>query len=98
MPDLKKNLRTCPNGHRYYKSSDCPSCPACEAAKKPESGFLSLVPAPARRALLAAGIRTLQQLSEHSEAELLALHGFGKASLPVLKSALKASRLSLRKK
>lgn len=26
----KKTLRTCKKGHRYYKSSDCPVCPACE--------------------------------------------------------------------
>lgn len=51
MATTRKTLRTCKNGHRYYKSSDCPVCPVCEEEKRPEEGFLSLVSAPARRAL-----------------------------------------------
>jgi hypothetical protein len=43
--------RICPNGHHYVKSSDCPVCPFCEADRKPKKGFLSLLSAPARRAL-----------------------------------------------
>src|SRR3954453_24228501 len=39
----KKTLRTCPRGHKYYKSSDCPTCPICEEANKPSEGFLSLL-------------------------------------------------------
>lgn len=27
--------KTCPKGHTFLKSSDCPTCPTCEAAKKP---------------------------------------------------------------
>jgi hypothetical protein len=98
MPALKKSLKTCPKGHRYYKSSDCPTCPMCDAEKKPENGFLSLISAPARRALENEGIHTLQQLSKYSEAELMALHGFGKSTLPKLESALRTKGLSLRKK
>src|SRR5690606_30972222 len=82
------SLKTCPAGHRFYKSSDCPVCPVCEAARKPESGFLSVLAAPARRALEGAGIDTLAELSKFSEADLLKLHGFGKASLPLLRRAL----------
>lgn len=26
----KKSIRTCKNGHKYCKSSDCPTCPICE--------------------------------------------------------------------
>jgi len=91
---LKKELRICPKGHRYYKSSDCPSCPACEEERKPKDGFLSLLSAPARRALESKGIKTLKQLAKHSEAELMQIHGFGPASLPKLKQALKAEGLS----
>ena len=98
MVALKKELRTCTKGHKYYKSSDCPTCPICEEERKPKDGFLSLLSAPARRALENAGIKTLKQLSAYSEKELLQLHGFGKSSLPVLQSALKEKGLSFTKK
>jgi DNA-directed RNA polymerase alpha subunit len=47
--------------------------------------------APARRALEHEGITTLAKLAKYSERELLALHGFGPATLPTLRKALKAS-------
>jgi hypothetical protein len=25
-----KQLKICSKGHRFYKSSDCPTCPVCE--------------------------------------------------------------------
>jgi len=83
-----KRLKVCERGHKFYKSSDCPSCPICAAQDKPESGFLALLSAPARRALEAAGISTLTELSKHSEREVLALHGMGPKSLPILRQAL----------
>lgn len=91
-----KTFRKCSNGHSYYKSSDCPVCPICEQEKKPKDGFLSLLGAPARRALENKGITTLQQLSQFSEKEILALHGIGKSSLPKLKEALKIAGLSVK--
>lgn len=94
----KGTLRVCKNGHQYYKSSDCPVCPLCEEERKPEEGFLSLLGAPARRALENAGIKTLAQLSQRSEAEILALHGTGPASMPKLRKALKEEKMSFRKK
>lgn len=97
MAALKKELRLCPKGHKYYKSSDCPTCPVCEEEIKPKNGFLSLLGAPARRALENAGITMLLQLSKYSENELLKLHGFGKSSLPKLRDALKEKGLNLRK-
>jgi hypothetical protein len=87
-PLIIPTLRTCPKGHQFYKSSDCKSCPVCEAAKKPRDGFLSLLSAPARRALTNAGIQSLQQVSGFSEKEILAMHGIGKTSIPILKQAL----------
>lgn len=93
----KETLRTCPNGHQYYKSSGCPVCPQCEAKKKPEDGFLSVLSAPARRALTDKGIDTLQQLSTYSEKELLQLHGFGKSAIPKLRLALEKENLSFKK-
>ncbi|MCA0755970.1 RNA polymerase alpha subunit C-terminal domain-containing protein [Paenibacillus sp. N4] len=92
----QKTLRTCSKGHPYYKSSDCPTCPACEQDSKPDSGFLSLLSAPARRALEHNGITSLQQLSQFSEKEIMKFHGMGPASLPKLRGALQEQGLSFK--
>jgi predicted RecB family nuclease len=84
-------------GHRYYKTSECPACPVCEQQRKPGQGFLALLVAPARRALEQAGIRTLAQLLRKTEIEILELHGTGRSSIPRLKNALKARGLSFKK-
>lgn len=94
---MKRELRTCAKGHQYYKSSECPVCPVCESERRPEHGFLSFLSAPARRALENAGILTLEQLSEKSEKEILQLHGMGKASIPILRSALLANNSTFKK-
>lgn len=94
--EAKKSLRTCSKGHKYYKSSDCPTCPICEQERKPQGGFLSLLGSPARRALENKGIKTLQQLSRFSEMQILELHGMGPSSIPKLRSALKAKGLSFK--
>ena len=83
-----KKLKICDKGHKFYKSSDCPTCPICAAENKPESGFLSLLSAPARGALEYAGISTITKLSQLSEQEILKLHGMGPKSLPTLRQAL----------
>jgi len=83
-----KQLKICDQGHTFYKSSDCPSCPICAAQDKPETGFLALLSGPARSALEEAGITTLTKLSQHSEQEILKLHGMGPKSLPTLRQAL----------
>lgn len=98
MTVSKKNLRVCKNGHQYYKSSDCPTCPVCEEERKPVAGFATLLAAPARRALENAGIKTLQQLAQKSEADILNLHGMGPSSIPKLRDALKAEGLAFSKK
>lgn len=94
----KGTLKICSRGHRYYKNTDCPTCPICEHERKPNEGFLSLLSAPARRALENEGIRTLMQLSHYSESDLLDLHGMGPASIPKLRKALAAEALSFREK
>lgn len=91
---LETTLRTCKKGHQYYKSSTCPTCPTCEEAKKPKDGFLSLLYAPARRALENADIKTLKQLSKYSENDILKLHGIGKTAIPILKRELKNAGLT----
>lgn len=89
-------IKTCKNGHQFTKTSDCPICPICEKLKKPVDGFLSLLSAPARRALENFGIKSIQDLSNYSEKELLKLHGFGKSSLPIINKALIAEGLKFR--
>jgi hypothetical protein len=92
-----KIVRTCPDGHKYYKSSDCPTCPFCEAERKPADGFLTLLSAPARRALENKKIRTEKQLSHFTEKEILSLHGIGPGSIPVLRKALEDMGMEFKK-
>ncbi|WP_300666427.1 hypothetical protein [Fluviicola sp.] len=80
--------RTCEKGHRYFKTSDCPTCPVCENLKKDESGIFAVLSAPARRALENAQINSLEQLSLFSEKDILKLHGIGKSSIPILQKLL----------
>lgn len=96
MATSGKELRICSKGHKYYKSSDCPTCPICEKDRKPKNGFLSLISAPARRALENKGITTLQDLSKFSEDDILKLHGMGPGSIPKLRSALENEGLSFK--
>jgi len=88
--------RTCPNGHVFMKTSDCPTCPRCEAARAPKEGWLSVFSAPARSALEHAGITTVKKLAQHTRKEVLALHGMGPASLPNLQAALDRAGLSFK--
>ncbi|WP_338592586.1 RNA polymerase alpha subunit C-terminal domain-containing protein [Paenibacillus sp. Y5S-9] len=97
MTNDKGTLRTCEQGHSYYKKSDCPTCPTCEAERKPTEGFLALLSAPARRALENEGITTLQQLAEYTEKEILKLHGIGPSAMPKLRNALEEEGLSFKK-
>ncbi|HNP21901.1 MAG TPA: RNA polymerase alpha subunit C-terminal domain-containing protein [Panacibacter sp.] len=97
MPTTKKQLRTCSKGHQYYKSSDCPVCPVCEQERKPADGLLSLLGAPARRALENKGIGNVAQLAAYTEKEILSLHGIGPSSIPKLREALKAAGLDFKK-
>jgi len=88
--------KICDAGHTFYKSSDCPTCPICAAANKPNDQFLSRLVAPARRALENEGIRTVTQLAECSEKDILKLHGMGKASLPTLRAILQENGLQFK--
>lgn len=51
--------------------------------------------APARRALQAAAIDTLEQLTGYTEAQLLSLHGMGPNAITQLKNALNKQGLTL---
>ncbi|WP_432355478.1 RNA polymerase alpha subunit C-terminal domain-containing protein [Sporosarcina sp. A2] len=91
-----KKFNVCDVGHRYYKKSDCPTCPICEEERKPESGFLKQLSAPARRALQHQGIHWLEILATYSEKKLLEFHGLGPASLPKLRASLKEQGMTLK--
>jgi biotin synthase-related radical SAM superfamily protein len=86
---MKGTKRICANGHTYYKSSDCPVCPICENDKKPNSGLLARVSAPARRALVAAGISNEKDLRGFTIDELRKMHGIGPSALKILQPFLK---------
>ena len=92
MTASKKN-RTCKKGHHYTKTSDCPTCPICEAERKPKSGLLSVLSAPARRALESLNIKTAEDLSQYTKEEILSLHGIGPSSLPKLLEELRKNNL-----
>ena len=62
-----KTLRTCSKGHKYYKSSDCPTCPICEAERKPNDSFLASLGAPSRRALEREKINSEEDLSKYTK-------------------------------
>jgi uncharacterized protein YdhG (YjbR/CyaY superfamily) len=97
----KKGVRkTCSRGHVFYKSSDCPVCPACWSGyyrKKAQSDFPKGIGAPALRALVDAKIRSLAKLATRTEAEVAALHGMGPKALGALKRAMRARHLSFKK-
>lgn len=96
MPAGIKTLRICNNGHRYYKSSDCPVCPICESERKDPQGFLQVLSAPARRALENNGIHSLQQLADFSEHEILNMHGIGKKAISALSIVMSENKVSFK--
>jgi predicted RecB family nuclease len=89
----EKILKTCKNGHQFYKGSDCPTCPICEEERKPKDSFLSSISAPARRALERENIKSLEDLAKCTEKEIINLHGMGPSTIPKLKEALKNNDL-----
>ncbi|HEY0653167.1 MAG TPA: hypothetical protein VGD65_08560 [Chryseosolibacter sp.] len=92
----KGTLRTCDNGHRYYKSSDCPTCPVCENERKPQEGFLSFLPAPARRALEHAQLTSLSAIAAYGKGNLLKLHGLGPSTIKKLLATMKKQGLTFK--
>ena len=83
-----KTKRTCTNGHTYYKSSTCTTCPQCEQQRKPTNGFMADLSAPAIRALEQHHLLTLSKIANLTEAELRLLHGIGPSAITKIKIAL----------
>ncbi|MCD0471685.1 DNA-directed RNA polymerase subunit alpha C-terminal domain-containing protein [Flavobacterium sp. JAS] len=96
MTSTSKNSRTCKKGHSYFKTSECPTCPICEKERKPQSGILASLSAPARRALENKGIQSVTDLSKYSKKEILSLHGIGPSSIPKLLEELEKKKINFR--
>jgi predicted RecB family nuclease len=92
-----KRRKVCAQGHVFFKSSDCPTCPRCEAARRPAEGSLSELAAPARRALQGAGVTTLALLAKRTEDEIGELHGMGPSAMIKLRASLQKAGLQWRK-
>ena len=58
---------------------------------------LPKISAPAERALASIGVTSLEAAARKSEAELLALHGFGPKGIRILRKAFAARGLDFRK-
>ncbi len=58
--------------------------------------LLEKLAAPAQRALVNANIKTIEELAEHTEREILGLHGIGKNAMVVIKATLEEHGLILR--
>ena len=98
MANKQLTLRTCPEGHRYHKSSKCSTYPICEQELRPEDGFISLPGAPARRAFENNGIKTAHELVQRTAKELLSLHNIGKASTRTLQAVFTETFLNVKEK
>ncbi|MFC4477508.1 DNA-directed RNA polymerase subunit alpha C-terminal domain-containing protein [Flavobacterium chungangensis] len=64
--------------------------------KSPNLGFLSILSAPARRALESKSIKTVEDLSQYTQAEIMSLHGIGPSSLPKLLEELRKNGLAFK--
>jgi hypothetical protein len=69
-----------------------------ERQSQQPTGDLPKLAAPAQRALAAANIQRLEQLTQFTEAEIKQLHGIGPNALNALRQALVARGLSFREK
>jgi hypothetical protein len=93
-----KDLDTLLRASWFGAPKRLPASPAEAAAGTPGGGELPAgIGRPATRALLGAGLRTLDQVALRTERELLALHGVGPKAVRVLAEALRERGLALRK-
>jgi DNA-directed RNA polymerase alpha subunit len=92
-----KTLKYCPMGHVFSKSSDCLVCPICEKTKPNDSLFLSFFSGPARRALENHGIKSLEDLSQFTEKDIIRFHGLGPKSITMIKKLMLENNTSFKK-
>ena len=67
-----------------------------EQTKSIAANFPNGMSQPSLRALYAAGIRTLKQLSTITEKQLAELHGMGPKGVRILKAAMEAANIQFR--
>lgn len=91
-----RQRKVCPEGHVFFKTPGCSTCPRCEAARRPKEGFMAGLAAPARRALEGAGLDTLASLAKKTEAQVLELHGMGPNAMSRLRATLRKEGLRFR--
>jgi hypothetical protein len=87
--------KTCANGHTFEKTTDCPVCPTCDRSRTGSSSF-PRIGAPATRALENAGVRSVAELPNWSERDLLALHGMGPKAVGILRERLASEGLTFK--
>ena len=70
------------------------------SVKKPQNpdDFLSMLAAPARRALEREGITTVRKLAQWTERDIRGLHGMGPSTIPKLRAALKQAGLKFKER
>ncbi len=61
---------------------------------EPQDSSLPKTSAPAQRALTAAGVTKLEDLTRFTEAEIAALHGMGPKAIGILRQALAENGLA----
>ena len=79
---------TCENGHTFEKSSNCKVCPTCSANEHKDQEFLQHFSAPAQRALVQAGITSIESLRATHLNDLNKLHGIGRTTIIKFKELL----------
>ncbi len=79
---------SCENGHTFERSSNCRVCPTCFAQAHSDQEFLKKFSAPAQRAMIRAGITSIDQLEAYSLVELSKLHGIGQSTIIKIKDLL----------
>jgi uncharacterized protein YdhG (YjbR/CyaY superfamily) len=67
-----------------------------EGNKKAAYFFIEGLSAPAQRALISKNIFTLEELSKFTKAQILAFHGIGKTTVPILEKALSDKNLTFK--
>jgi hypothetical protein len=79
---------TCENGHTFEKSSNCRICPTCSAKEHKDHNFLQHFSSPAQRALVQAGITSIESLKSAPFNDLIKLHGIGPTTIIKFKELL----------
>lgn len=84
MPSL-----ICEKGHRFERAGSFTVCPICDKENAPKDSFLSVLPAPARRAFEAHNVLTLSDYLKVPLTEVKDWHGVGPKALKLIDEMVK---------